>query len=240
MVRPGHAAMIAGKVLGQGVARTASGAAIPFTMVEPERSIPNLGEIGRESRRWHGTALRFREMANKGQLPNDVAKRAEFADEVLAVVGEHLRLGVHGFVVAQGHDGRILGVTTYGSPRPREGSLNLVAIDPEQLAGTPGDQQLRGIGTSMVAAASQIMLARGDEAVYLHPFDQEAALFWSHRGFGYCGAGGLLCVRGRAAVEALKGRCELSPDCGDTGDCVTCGRLEDTARVRVPALRATM
>jgi len=235
MVRPGHAAMIAGQVVGQGVAATAAGARVPFVMVEPANTLANLGEIGRESQRWHKTALRY-----VGATSTDVAKRAQFADEVLALTGEQVRLGVSGFLIAQATDGRILGVTTYGSLNAREGTLNLVAIDPEHLAGSPGTAQLRGIGTSMVAAASQLMLARGVEVIYLHPFDQEAALFWSHRGFGYCGAGGLLCVRGRAAVEALRGRCELAPDCGDRNDCVVCGRLEDTARVRVPALRATM
>lgn len=226
--------MLTGQVLGSGVARPAVGPGVTYRLIRPEKTVANLATIAQEARRWGATAARLLLTARQHQLSADVARRADFAEAVLATAGENLRVGACCLLVAQAEDGRILGVATYGLRPRQEGAINLVAIDPEHLAGSPGTQQLRGIGTAIVAAVSRDLLAQGVTTVYLHPLDDAAARFWRGRGFVACGAG-RLCVRGRPGVETLRGSCELKPDCPDLQDCLICGRPEDVAAMRVRA-----
>ena len=226
--------MMTGQVLGSGLARPAAGPGVTYRLIRPEKSVANLATIAQEARRWGATAARFQLTARQHQLSPDLGRRAEFAEAVLATAGENLRIGACCLLLAQADDGRILGVATYGLLPRQEGAINLVAIDPEHLAGSPGTAQLRGIGTAIVAAVSRELLSQGVTIVYLHPLDEAAARFWRGRGFVACGAG-RLCIRGRAGVEGLRGSCELKPDCPDTGDCLVCGRPEDVAAMRVRA-----
>jgi N-acetylglutamate synthase-like GNAT family acetyltransferase len=221
------------------VATTTAGRRVLFRLVQPEKTPANLAELARESKRWKDTALRFRNLSVGGALPLDVAKRAQFTDEVLATAAENLRLGITNAVIAQAEDGRVLGAAIYGFlPDEKAGTVTLVAIDPDHLAGSPGQEQLRGIGTAMVAAISREMLAKGVETVYLHPFDEAASTFWGHRGFASCGRGHLLCVRGRRAIERLIGACQMRPECPHCGDIVMCGQVEATIPARLPPARA--
>lgn len=221
---------LTGTPAGSGVAHSP----VPFSIIEPDRSAGNIAVMATEVARWKALAAQYRTLANEGKLKPEVAKRAQFTEEVLFSVAEtNVRLGACCALVAQRDDGRILGVLTYGFLGSNEAAINLTAVDPEHLAGSPAVGKLRSIGTSLVAAASVRFLQRGIETVYLHPFDHEAATFWTKRGFGPCGRGGLMCIRGKAAIEALKGHCEVSED----GGAVICGSAQQTAHVRVPSLR---
>jgi hypothetical protein len=229
--------MIAGQVIGQGVATTAAGVRVPFVMVRVEPTTANMTELARESRRWQTTALEYRQMASSGRLSGEVAHRASFADEVLAAVGINTLRKICCNLVAQATDGRILGAAHYRYQSTTEGYIDLVAVAPEHLPGAPTTGQLRGVGTAMVAAIGHEYVGRGVRVIYLNPLDQEAFRFWTGRGFHVCAPPGWrLCVRD-AEIGQLIGSCQLQPDCGDTGDCVVCGRLEDTASLRVPVLR---
>lgn len=221
---------LSGTAVGSGVAHSP----VPFSIIEPDSSLSNIAQMAREVARWKTLANQYREMSTAGTLKPEVAKRAQFCEEVLFSVAEtNVRLGACCALVAQRDDGRILGALTYGFLGGNEAAINLTAVDPEHLAGSPTGGQLRSIGTSLVAAASRRFLGRGIETVYLHPFDAEAARFWTARGFGPCGRGGLTCIRGKAAIEALKGHCEVSED----GGAVICGTPKHTESVRAPSLR---
>jgi len=233
--------MITGVTIGIGTAQTAAGLPTPYQIVTPEKTVANLAQLAAEGKRWREAIAEFERLALTAKLDPQVAKRARFAEEVLATVGNNVLLGVCCQLLVQDYASRVLGVATYGhwdsfeqGQRTRSGAINLQAIDPRHLAGTPGTQQLRGIGTAMTAAISRQMLARGVSAVYLHPLDQAAYEFWSRRGFGICGRGGLLCIRGRTGIEALIDGCHLQPDGPDRGDVVVCGRPGATVGQRVP------
>lgn len=221
---------LTGTQVGTGVAHSP----VPFIIIEPDRSPANVAAIAAEVQRWKATAEQYRQLSLAGTLDPQVAKRAQFCEEVLFSVAEtNIRLGACCCLVAQSAEGTILGVLTYGFLGQNEGAINLTAVDPEYLNGAPARRQLRSIGTSLVAAVSRRFLSRGIEAVYLHAFDAEAARWWGNRGFGPCGRGGLLCLRGTAAIEALKGHCEVSED----GGSVICGHPRQTESVRIPSLR---
>lgn len=225
--------MIGGQIVGRGVARTAAGVPTSYVMVKPERTMPTLQTLGKESNRWRVTAGSFRRQASesRGMVNPKVAQRADFADSVLAVVGENLRMGVCCSLLAVTGEGLVLGAAQYVYLSETEAQINLIAVAPEHLAGSPGTAQIRGVGTSLVATMGQEFLGRGVERVNLKPLDDEAEIFWKKRGFGVC-SGTLLCVEGRDKVQSLIGTCELSPDCPDAavGDtCLVCGIPEVVA-----------
>jgi hypothetical protein len=74
-----------------------------------------------------------------------------------------------------------------------------------------------------VAAISQDFLARNYNEIWVKPFDEQAAIFWAHRGFGVCRAGGLLCVRGKEKLMALVGTCVRVPESPINGEYIVCG-----------------
>ena len=228
--------MISGTILGRGVAGTQGRVTVPYSLVKPDKSVPTLAAIAIESRRWRTTVERYRDLVRAGNLPASVAQRAQFTDEALATAAEMVRLGRRGVSMVQAEDGRVLGVSQY-DVIGREGYLHLQATDPDHIPGSPGTGQIRGIGTALVSAVSREMLAAGADTLYVKPLDPQASEFWQARGFAYCG-GQMLCVRGRAAIEALKGGCEARPDCPDQGDCLICGLPEDTQAMRVPVGKA--
>lgn len=227
--------LITGQVIGRGQAARASGLAIPYQLVVPAKTLENLATIAAEAKRWYVTVQQFDQLSTQGHLPREVYKRAKFAEEVMAVVGDNLRIGVCCTVVCQALSGEIIGLAVYGWISAAEAALNLQVIEPKHLAGSPGLDQARGIGTALVAAISRQVLTRNGTSIYLHPLDSKAAEFWYHRGFRMCGAGGLMCVRGTPAVQQLLGSCTLTPDCPDQGQCVECGIATATARFAVPA-----
>lgn len=222
-------AKLTGIALGGGTATSPDGQRVGFTLVKLVKSVPSLQTLAAENKRWRETAASLRP---KGHA---IATRAQFADDVMAVAIENTRLGVGDVIAAQetAGSGRLLGIATYiVDAKKRAGYLGLLATAPEFVPGAmPPASQLRGIGTSLVAAVSQDMLSRGVETVFLHPLDHEASRFWGGRGFVICGLGNLLCVRGRAAIERLRGHCELTPD---DGGCLSCGEPHRITHVAVP------
>lgn len=227
---------VSGSPLGHGVARSDAGRMVPYLITEPLKSAANLAVIAAEGARWRRLAEGYWRLALAGGLPVAVALRAAFADSALAVAAENIRLGVCCNVLAATPDGRVLGVMVYHLLSPSEGAIGLLAIDPASLAGAGAPEAVRGVGTALVAAASRRFLAAGVQTVYIHPFDQEAARFWAARGLVACGGGGIMCLRGRRAIEELLGTCATSPECA--GDCVICGLAVATEGARAPALRA--
>lgn len=230
--------MLTGKLLGSGFARSTVGGKaapiVPYRLLIPDKGTANLQTLGAESARWKATAQRFRGLSQRGQLEQQVANRAQFTDEVLATVADNVRLGACCVLVAETGDGKIVGAMSYALIPPREGAINLLAIDPGELVGAPGSRGLRGIGTAMVAAVSRQFLAQGVETVYLHPFDSAAADFWGGRGFGVCGRGMLMCVRGKEGIGRLIDGCEALPDCET---CLVCGLARDVEAMRLPSAR---
>jgi len=228
--------MITGQVVGHGTAITAGGMRVGYRLIIPAKTPANMGVIATEAKRWRAAVERYQRLAIAGRLSGPVARRALFVEECLAHAGETLRTGKCCLIVAQDDTGRILGLTEYTVVGPIA-YLNLQAIDPEQLPGSPGAGQLRGIGTGLLAAASRDFLARNVQTVYVHPLDAEATKWWTQRGLGVC-EGGSLCIRGRVGIEALKGVCEVRPDCPDLADCLVCGTRDQTEAMRLPARRA--
>jgi len=204
-------------------------------MTIPDKTAANLKAIAGESTRWRATGQRYRERTMRGALDPKVTRRAQFAEEVLASIGEMVRLGACCSVIAETSEGRFVGALSYGMLPPHEAAINLLAIDPEHLTGSPGGEQLRGVGTAMVAATSREFLKAGTDTVFLHPLDEQAAKFWQGRGFGVCGRN-LLCVRGRKQIDALIDGCEHWPGCGESAY-VVCGLASRTEAVRLPQLR---
>ena len=228
--------MITGKAVGRGIAASEHGQVIiPYRMVIPEKSVSNLDEMAKESRRWQVAHRAIEGKMRRGEVQPNVERRAQFVEEVLALTAEYVRLGDHGVIVAQADDGRILGVLQCAKVAEGEGMINLLAVDPAHIPGAPDDEQLRGLGTSLVAAASQQLLRQGAKTIFIKPLDSEAAQFWQKRGFGSCGGGGKMCVRGEEAVKKLIGACEVRPDFPNGGDFVVCGWPRETIGARLPS-----
>lgn len=221
--------MLTGRNVGSGTATSASGSATLFSLIVPDKSVPNLAGLSSECKLWRDTT---KALSRSG---GDVARRAGFAEEVCGVIIENLRLGIGFVMVAQAADSRLLGVATYFiNVGVKEGLISLVAVAPQHVPGAgtaPG--QLRGVGTALVAAVSREMLAAKVESVFLHPLDEDARRFWAGRGFGVCGLGLLMCVRGRDAIDRLRGSCELIHE--SSGDCLMCGAPGATVAARLPA-----
>lgn len=229
---------LTGSFVGSGIATTAAGAQVPYRLVIPAKTTENLATIGLETKRWRATMTHFQELASAGKLSADVARRARFAEEVLALVGSNIQAGIAHQLVAQAADGRILGTASYDHWPPSNGALNLEAIDPEHFVGSPGVSQLRGVGTAVVAGVAEDMLKHGVMTLYIHPLDDAARQFWMGRGFVVCGKGGLHCIQGRAGIEKLIQTCHTLPDCGGVGEtCLLCGTIKLTEAYRLPQLR---
>lgn len=226
--------MIAGKLVGHGAAQSEDRLLrVPYVIIRAENTPAALAEMESQARGWKAKADEFWAMASRGELSPQVAKRAEFCEEVLRSCAQALRQGEGWVIVMQARDGRVLGASQYNRTTQMDGMINLQAVAPENLVGTPGKGQLRGIGTSLVAAICQDFLGKGIESVWVKPFDEQAAVFWSQRGFGVCGAGGLLCVRGRANVVGLRSQCQIRPDSSVNGEYIVCGPV-DTTMVTTP------
>jgi len=223
---------ITGKILGTGVARAPVGAPVVYEIIAPTYSIANLGVLAMETTRWQSELTQFENLFRSGTLPIEIVKRAKFGTEVLATVAEFMRLEVCCVVIVQDDYGNLLAVATYASFN-KEGHLNHQVIEPRHLAGSPGTGQLRGIGTALTAAISRQILKGGGETVYLHPFDPVAARFWMNRGFGVCGKGGLMCIRGKQNIEKLIDGCILRPEDPSRGEILCVGQ---TATVRAFSL----
>lgn len=228
--------MITGKVFGRGTATTQTPVRVDYIMVKPDKSSGNLAIVGTESRRWTTTAERFWRLVADLKIQSPVASRATFCEEVLAAAGEELRTGANPVMVVQATDGRILGVTEYFAFGDA-GYIHLQAVDPDHIPGSPGNGQLRGIGSSLIAAVGHDLIDMGVTKVYVRPLDDEAARFWRNRGFQQRGIGPQLVVEGRSALQNLTRYCEVVADRPEDGEILVCGVRSDTAAVRLPARR---
>jgi hypothetical protein len=204
--------------------------------VIPDKTVANLSHMATEGARWRKTLHEYEQLRDAGKLSTDVVRRARFGDEVLATTAEYVRLGVCCVLMVQTPPGQIIGIASFTPMGPKEAAINLQVIDPRYLPGSPGASQLRGIGTAMTAAISRQALQRGTETLYLHPLDQAAATFWTHRGFGPCGKGGLMCIRGKPGIERLINGCAVTPDAPDKGEVILCGLPSTVRAFSIPSL----
>lgn len=228
--------MISGKVVGHGIASSVDGKTLmPYQIIKADSTPSNLAEMEREAQRWAEIAKRFWLLAGRLEIHSQVAVRATFTKDAFHTIILVLRAQGGNILVVQARDGKVLGVSQWNLMAAKEGMIHLQAIDPTHLPGSPGTGQVRGIGTALVAAASQDMLSQGVEAVWVKPFDEQAALFWSRRGFGVCGAGGLLCIRGQQEVRRLMGSCQVQPESVWDGEYIVCGVAPPVVRP-VPVL----
>ncbi len=216
-------ALLTGMVVGRGIATSAGGTSVAYRLVMPDKSPENLQIIASETARWQRTLDSFRTLASQGKIPHELVRRSEFGIDTLRVLADNLRLRVCCQIVAQAYDGRILGLASYGFISATEGALNLQAIDPEHLAGSPGTGQLRGIGSALVAAVARAFLITGRNRMNIHPLDEKAAVFWRNRGFEVCGGGGLMCVRTREGLLRLRNLCESLKDGPEGAENLICG-----------------
>lgn len=228
---------LSGTFLGSGIATTATGAQTAYRLVTPDKTVANLATIAQESMRWLKTVEEYRKLAAAGQLDYALVRRAQFAEEVLALMGTLLDSAICCFIVAQAADGKILGVTDYNTWGAGEGGIHLQAIAPEHLPGSPGVSQIRGVGSALVAAVSRDLLRRGTKTLYLHPLDNAARLFWMGRGFVADGGGGRMSIASVPGIERLIDGCYSLPDCTPGGECLLCGTMRMTEAVRLPANR---
>jgi len=203
-----------------------------YDMLAPDKNTSNLALLGRETKRWKDTSDMFLQLSIKHRLAPDVAVRAYFAEETISTVAENIRLGVCCNIVAIALNTEVLGVLVHSDLGNNQAAITLLAIDPLHMAGSPGNGQLRGVGTGLVAAASRQLLARGVTGVLIHPFDKAAASFWKGRGFIPCNDDTRLCITGRPAVERLIDGCTVRPEGGC--DTVICGTPAFTIGARRP------
>lgn len=221
--------MITGSLVGHGVAISEDKALrVPYLIIRATKSPASLAEMRAQATRWKAKENEFWALVSQNKLHVQVAKRAKFTEEVLSDCAGALERGEGWIMVIRSKDGAILGCSQYNIVGPQKGFLNLQAISPDNLVGSPGKMQLRGIGTALLAAISQDFLARNWNEMWVKPFDEQAAVFWSRRGFGVCGAGGLLCVRGKERIYALRGTCQTWPESPIDGEYIVCGDGETT------------
>lgn len=223
-----------GTVHGKGLAQQEGCLPLPYELITPTNAPSNLVQLAKEIARWQQEVDIYQLLVKDGKLTIDVQKRAQFGVDVLKNVESNLKIGVCCQILAADADGSILGAIIYNIVPPHEGSIGLLVVDPLHLAGVPYKPQLRGVGTSLVAAASRRMLEAGVDTVFLHPLDKEAERFWRGRGFITCGLGSLLCIRGRPAIEQLIGHCVATPEQASRNEIILCG-LPATVRSRLLA-----
>ncbi len=221
---------IIGPVLGCGIASSESGRSVPFTIRQADHDIANVKLIGHTAHAWHTLAEGFTKLASKGELDPDLARRAGFADEVIALSGSQLSKGLTTWLYAQADaDDELLGLASYAI-RGELGVINLVAVSPAHLAGLP-TEPLRGVGTALVAVIAELFVKAGVTEVRLHPLDSAAHEFWTGRGFLPCPDQHNLCIRGAPAVSGLIDGCRVV---GVDG-VVQCGLRQRTAIYQPPA-----
>ena len=230
--------MITGSLVGHGVAISEDKALrVPYLIIRAAKSPAAIAEMRAGAVRWKAKENEFWALVFQNKLHVQVAKRAEFTEEVLRSCADALERGEGWVVVIRAWDGAILGCSQYNVTGEKKGMINLQAISPDNLVGSPGKAQLRGIGTALLAAISQDFLARNWDEMWVKPFDEQAAVFWAKRGFGVCGAGGLLCVRGRDRIYALRGICQTWPESPINGEYIVCG---DGEVVKDPSKLSTL
>lgn len=219
-----------GLVLGTGVTQNADCPGIPYTLVVPDRTTANLALFARTLNRWTHRQIDFYDMWERHELTEDVVDRAQFTLGVLDTLMTNLAVGVCCAVVAVDPDDDILGALDYmllpdtKTPgAPMMGLINLLAVDPANIPGSPVVVQMRGVGTALVAAVATRFLKAKVSSVELHPLDADAERFWRARGFMTCRPGGFLCVRGDVQLRAMIAACDQKPDNACDGDCIHCG-----------------
>ena len=219
--------MITGRIVGSGMAVSEDKILhVSYIIIKASKSPAAVAEMRAQAARWKTKANEFWALVSQNKLHVQVAKRAEFTEEVLRSCADALDRGEGWIMVIQAKDSTVLGASQYNATTEKQGFINLQAISPDNLAGSPGKMQLRGIGTALLAAISQDLLSRGFNEVWVKPFDEQAAVFWARRGFGVCRAGGLLCVRGKEKIAALLGTCVRVPESPMNGEYIICGDSE--------------
>lgn len=223
-----------GKVYGSGLATQTDCPPIAYRILQPDRTVENLHLFDQEVDRWAATHELYADLNREGTVTIDLVQRAEFGVDVLGILRSNLDLGVCCSLLAAAPDAKLLGAIGFFFTRPEEGVVALLAVDPRNMPGSPYNTQLRGVGTALVAATAQRMLATGVNVIYLHPLDSEALRFWTARGFQSCGAGSLLCVRGQEAMLSLIDGCLAQPERPADGAYLVCG-LPRQVRERLSA-----
>ncbi len=218
---------------------TPSGRQVQVQILTPDGTLPNATEIRKQEREWEARATSYERQG----LDMGLIKRSHFAAEVLFLAAQGVQQKHPGVLISQDLDGRILGVLLFTLPDPprrTRGTISLMAIDPAHLAGSPGSDQLRGIGTTLTMVVGQIFVQWDVPEVCLHPLDEAAHRFWQGRGFPPRTPGGPTCIRGAVEVAQLAARCgHEHPDLPDEGDSLFVGSFEATERVRLPRLKGT-
>lgn len=216
--------VLEGRVLGHGLAGDARGRSVAYRVRDLSRGANNGVTLARTGKQWHRERTILYGMHERGSIPWVVYYRAEFAEDVLLTVAMNIDQGVCCNLAAQATDCSVLGVMTYHQLTHPVGawSVGLLAIEPFNQAGTPGKNQLRGVGTGMVAALARAIIGRGGTSLTLSPLDDAAEAFWKRRGFHSCN-GTKLCLSSPDEIRRLVQVCDELPDCPADGDCVSCG-----------------
>lgn len=216
---------ISGTIVGRGLAQPvgASCPAVPYRIIQPARTAANRTIVQGAITRWQGNVAAYAALTRKGTIPPDVPARAEFGVDVLKDVEQGLSIGVCCHLLAVTFDDRIIGAMSYTLLPPTEATLNLLAVDPRNVPGSPDQPKYRGVGTAMVAALAVRLVQNGYSTIFLHPLDSAAGTFWRGRGFETCGGGSLLCVCGKDKIMALVNGCLTQEDDPQGGHVVLCG-----------------
>ncbi len=214
-----------GIVYARGLAQGTDCPDTPFSVVAPSNDPANRALFSRALLRWTATWTQYDDFARSGTLTKDVARHAHFAVEVLTTVRANVAAGVCCALVAVDPDENILGAMTYFVIPPHEATIGLLVVEPRNIPGSPTVVQYRGVGTTMVAAAAQRMVAAAVHAIFLHPLDPEARRFWIARGFvpSAPATPNLLVARGEDRIKALVDHCLLFPDNPAGHELLLCG-----------------
>lgn len=158
-----------------------------------------------------------------------VIKRAEFAAQTAFIAAKTLQANKCCVIAAyrlQGDEAEIVGLGIFQVYPDKTALISLVTTAPKYQPNTPG-QKIRGIGTGLTCAISGELISVGVHQVCLQPLDDDARLFWEHRGFSQ--SGNNLCV-----IDDLTGllrACEPH-DCPDNGDHCGVGNADQIAAYR--------
>lgn len=213
---------------------TSTGHVTPVAFYILDQNQVNIKFLTEAAERWEAEAIALMDNTGRRRTRNERSRRAQFASDT-AFVGAKLLAG-DGCCVMVGidpSDGEIVGVSVFHTFEDKSANISLMTVSPRNQPHTNADEQLRGVGTSMVCLMGQQFKNAGITRICLHPLDSEAENFWRNRGFRPDQA--QLCIINDP--DLLIESC-LAPECPDNGDCASIGAFSEMEEYTKPSLRS--
>jgi hypothetical protein len=174
--------MLTGKTLRTRTLQSAAGLPVEITILQPDApNQANRDALFATSFRWTEDAKR---LIASGDY--DASRRAHFASDVAYIAAS----GILSFpfpdtnylLVAQDSAGNVRGLMMFRLD-DQTWELDLLTTDPQDQGGNPNTDPVRGIGSELLGAGTDLMNARLCTQVRLEPLDERAEQYWRGRGF---------------------------------------------------------